>query len=92
MNTHNATAFLIFYYYFTTLLEFCQVFFQKNFLIFFKKIFEKSIDIWLFLCYNLDIIKKEVKTMLEMMMPTVEEMMIGEVEMTDELLAEIYGG
>ena len=30
--------------------------------------------------------------MLEMMMPTVEEMMIGEVEMTDELLAEIYGG
>ena len=30
--------------------------------------------------------------MFEMMMPTVEEMMIGEVEMTAELLEEIYGG
>lgn len=30
--------------------------------------------------------------MFEMMMPTVEETMIGEVEMTPELLEEIYGG
>ena len=30
--------------------------------------------------------------MFEMMMPTIEELHLGEVEMTPELLEEIYGG